>query len=175
MRDDLYFHSCLLQTRAETIVVLVQVCHPEAPFLLKIFYFSLTLSEKCKRRLNLLFAFASSTKTDLMALFVVSPAKKFDCQTNDDATKIQNAQNTNNTKKTNSQLTKILPRNPRHRRLWCRLLRRALLADSSRGGELPPRRLSEIYGQRPDRQLCRRTSRRLLLEQLREALRLPQS
>ena len=35
--------------------------------------------------------------------FFVSPVHKFDCQTNDDATKIQNAQNANNTKQ--NQLT----------------------------------------------------------------------
>ena len=78
-------------------------------------------------------------KTDLMALNVVSPVHNFDCQTNDDATKIQDAQNANNTKQTNSQVTKILPRNPRHRKLLttiCLQLRRALLTGSSRGGEL---------------------------------------
>ena len=114
-------------------------------------------------------------KTELMALllfllFMILIVKQMMMLQRFKMLKMQTTQN-----KTNSQLTKILPRNPRHRRLWCRLLRRALLADSSRGGELPPRRLSEIYGQRPDRQLCRRTTRRLLLEQLREALRLPQS
>ena len=35
--------------------------------------------------------------------FVVSPVHNFDCQTNDDATQIQNAQNANNTKQ--NQLT----------------------------------------------------------------------
>ena len=112
-------------------------------------------------------------KTDLMALNVVSPVHNFDCQTNDDATQIQNAQNANNTKQTNSQLTKILPRNPRHRRqpIICHQHRRALLTGSSRGGELPPRRLSETDVQRPDRQLCRRTTRRLLRRKLREVQR----
>ena len=42
-------------------------------------------------------------KTDFTALYVVSPVHNFDCQTNDDATKIQNAQNANNTKQ--NQLT----------------------------------------------------------------------
>ena len=83
-----------------------------------------------------------------------------------DTQPIQLQQNVNN-----SQLTKILPRNPRHRRLFiCPQLCRALLTGSSRGGELPPRRLSERH-EKPDRQLCRRTTRRLLLRQLREVQR----
>ena len=106
----------------------------------------------------------------VMAFYVVSPVHNFDCQTN--ATQNQNAQNENNAKHNQLTIDQILPRNPRHRGhllplsiIICRQLRRALDTSGSRG-ELYTSSLSKRHGLRPNRQLCRQTTRRLQRRQL---------
>ena len=45
------FHSCLLQPRGGAKMILVQVCNPEI-FIPKLFYYSLTLSEKLQKEIE---------------------------------------------------------------------------------------------------------------------------